>query len=90
MSLSLLIVDPLEPGGSGLECGAQPPPPAVSQIAGGGVNCRNGLHVSGPAGRGECLRRSHDETAGAKPGASPVDRTIVNVGTIEISFPSRG
>lgn len=26
--------------------------------------------------------RGHDETAGAKPDTSPVDRTIVNVGTI--------
>ena len=43
--------------------------------------------VSGLAGRGEGLRRSHDETAGAKPGASPVDRTTVNVGTIGTPFP---
>jgi hypothetical protein len=44
-------------------------------------------YVSGPAGRGEGLRRSHDETAGAKPGASPVNRTAVNVGTLRAPFP---
>ena len=48
------------------------------------------VNVSGLAGRGEGLRRSHDETAGAKPGASPVDRTTVNVGTIGAPFPLSG
>src|SRR5690625_3939388 len=43
--------------------------------------------VLGLADRGEGLRRSHDDAAGAKPGASPVDRTTVNVGTIGTSFP---
>ena len=47
-------------------------------------------YVSGSAGRGEGLRRSHDETAGAKPGASSVDRTTVNVGTIGTPFPTWG
>jgi hypothetical protein len=42
------------------------------------------VRVPGLAGRGEGLRRSHDETAGAKPGTSPVDRKAVNVGTIGI------
>src|SRR3954468_19108157 len=55
--------------------------------------CRGGelsgrWYVSGLAGRGEGLRRSHDETAGAKPGASPVDRNAVNVGTIRSPFPA--
>ncbi len=44
------------------------------------------VRVPGLAGRGEGLRRSHDETAGAKPGTSPVDRKAVNVGTIGIPF----
>ncbi len=35
------------------------------------------VRVPGLAGRGEGLRRSHDETAGAKPGTSPVDRKAV-------------
>lgn len=41
-------------------------------------------HVLGPVGRGEGLRRSHDDAAGVKPGAWPVDRTTVNVGTTSI------
>src|SRR3954463_2925443 len=54
----------------------------------GGGELSGRWYVSGSAGRGEGLRRSHDETAGAKPGASPVDRTTVNVGTIDTPFPS--
>jgi hypothetical protein len=40
-----------------------------------------GSSMSGPGGRGESLRRSHGDAAGVEPGASPVDRTAVNVGT---------
>jgi hypothetical protein len=36
---------------------------------------------SGPGGHGEGLRRSRGDAAGVEPGASPVDRAIVNVGT---------
>lgn len=39
----------------------------------------------GPEGHGEGLRRSRDEAAGAKPGASPVDRNAVNVGTVHVA-----
>jgi YVTN family beta-propeller protein len=46
--------------------------------------------VSGPAGRGEGLRRSHDEAAGVKPGTSPVNRTAVNVGTLRSPFLALG
>jgi hypothetical protein len=35
----------------------------------------------GPGGHGEGLRRSRGDAAGVEPGASPVDRTAVNVGT---------
>ena len=38
--------------------------------------------MSGLAGRGEGLRRSHDDAAGVKPGTSPVDRATANVGTV--------
>jgi hypothetical protein len=41
--------------------------------------------MSGLGGHGECLRRSRDETAGAKPGAKPVDRNAVNVGTVHVA-----
>src|SRR5215212_2383524 len=53
----------------------------------GGGELSGRWYVSGPAGRGEGLRRSHDETAGAKPGASPVDRTTANVGTARACSP---
>jgi hypothetical protein len=46
------------------------------------------VRVSGLGGHGEGLRRSRDEAAGAKPGASPVDRNAVNVGTAQISVPA--
>src|SRR5215213_8701480 len=46
--------------------------------AGGELSGRS--DVLGPAGRGEGLGRSHDDAAGAKPDASPVDRTTVNMG----------
>ena len=61
---------------------------AASQVAAGGGELSGRLYVSGLAGRGEGLRRSHDETAGAKPGASPVDRATVNVGTARSPFPA--
>jgi hypothetical protein len=38
----------------------------------------------GLGGHGEGLRRSRGDAAGVEPGASPVDRTTVNVGTISI------
>ena len=64
MLLSLFIVDQLEPGGSGLVSGAYLPlVVAASQVAVGGGELPGRLYVSGLAGRGEGLRRSHDETA---------------------------
>jgi hypothetical protein len=51
----------------------------VSVCAGGELLV--GSSTSGPGGRGESLRRSHGDAAGVEPGASPVDRTAVNVGT---------
>jgi hypothetical protein len=70
---------------AGVRC--VPVPGAVSQAASRCGELSGRWNVSGLAGRGEGLRRSHDETAGVKPGASPVDRTAVNVGTIDIPFP---
>ena len=40
----------------------------------------------GPGGHGEGLRRSRGDAAGVEPGASPVDRTAVNVGTHDRSI----
>jgi hypothetical protein len=58
------------------------------QPGGGPIRGTGGtVRVPGLTGRGEGLRRNHDETAGAKPGTSPVDRKAVNVGTIGIPFP---
>ena len=42
----------------------------------------------GPGGHGEGLRRSRGDAAGVEPGASPVDRAAVNVGTISRTVPS--
>lgn len=61
---------------------------AAGQVAQGWGTVQNGLHVPGLAGRGEGLRRSHDEAAGAKPGAWPVDRNAVNVGTVAHLLPA--
>ena len=69
-------------------CGAYPPVGGRQPGGGPGWGTVGTVNVSGLAGRGEGLRRSHDETAGAKPGASPVDRTTVNVGTIDAPLPS--
>ena len=41
--------------------------------------------MSGLGGHGEGLRRNRDEAAGAKPGAKPVDRNAVNVGTVHVA-----
>ena len=57
----------------------------VSQATRGGGNCQDGCECRAWQVVVNVLRRSHDETAGAKPGASPVDRTTVNVGTIRRS-----
>ena len=62
--------------------------PSLTVVAGGELSER--WYVSGPAGRGEGLRRSHDDAAGVKPDTSPVDRTTVNVGTIRIALPMSG
>jgi hypothetical protein len=78
----LFIVSQLEPGGSGLECGAYLWVLVASRAAGAGGELSGRSDVLGPAGRGEGLRRSHDDAAGAKPDASSVDRTTVNMGTV--------
>ena len=78
----LFIVGQLEPGGLGLESGAYLLVWLQAVRLGLVGNCRVGEMCLGPAGRGEGLRRSHDDAAGVKPDASPVDRTTVNVGTV--------
>jgi hypothetical protein len=84
---SLFIVDQLEPGGCGLECGAYLPVRAARHAVSGGAELSGRWDVLGPAGRGEGLRRSHDDAAGVKPDASPVDRTTVNTGTVRSRSP---
>jgi hypothetical protein len=37
-------------------------------------------------GHGEGLRRSRGDVAGVQPGADPVDRRSVNVGTVHVAF----
>ena len=77
----LFIVGQLEPGGSGLESGAYLPVWLQAVQLGWAGNCRVGQM---------CWARqvvvkvygSHDDAAGAKPDASPVDRTTVNMGTV--------
>ena len=39
-------------------------------------------YSSGRGGHGECLRRTREDAAGVELGTDPVDRYIVNVGTI--------
>ena len=67
--------------------------PAPTRWMWAGMRCRStrpcgewgtpGLVCSrGPGGHGEGLRRSRGDAAGVEPGASPVDRTAVNVGTL--------
>ena len=41
---------------------------------------------AGLGGHGEGLRRSRDDAAGVQPGADPVDRRCVNVGTVHVAF----
>ena len=41
--------------------------------------------MSGLGGHGEALRRNRDEAPQAKPGAKPVDRNAVNVGTAHVA-----
>jgi hypothetical protein len=42
--------------------------------------------IAGLGGHGEGLRRSRDDAAGVQPGADPVDRRSVNVGTVHVAF----
>jgi hypothetical protein len=67
----------LEPGGSGLDCIAQPRPV-------GAANFRVGQCLR-QGGHGEGLRRSRGDGAGAKLGADPIERMEVNVGTVRRS-----
>src|SRR5665811_1667677 len=71
---------------AGVRCVTAPGVASQATVRGGELSER--WYVSGPAGRGEGLRRSHDDAAGAKPGTSPVDRTTVNVGTTSIPLPA--
>jgi hypothetical protein len=66
----------LEPGGHGPERSARP---AMAR------RLRSSLHGAGLGGHEEGLRRTHGDAAGEKLGASPVERSAVNVGTIPIS-----
>lgn len=74
VALRLLTIRQLETRwiGAGLRC-----VPIAGM--GWGTLCRGGMSRLG--GHGEGLRRSHGDAAGVKPGASPVDRMTVNVGT---------
>ena len=42
----------------------------------------SGLDTVGVGGHGECLRRSRGQACREKLGTDPVDRSVVNVGTI--------
>jgi hypothetical protein len=53
----------------------------AGRLMGGRGELLVGYRKPGLGGHGEGLRRSRGDTAGAKPGASPVDRAAVNVGT---------
>ena len=74
MLLRLFRQRQLQPGGCGLVRGAEPP-----LLGGGELSVR--VCSLGPGGHGEGLRRSRGDAAGVEPGASPVNRTAVNVGT---------
>ena len=56
----------------------------LSCVDGGGTPGR--FLKSGLGGHGEGLRRSRDDAAGVQPGADPVDRKSVNVGTVHVAF----
>jgi hypothetical protein len=53
-------------------------------VDGGGTLGR--FLIAGLGGHGEGLRRSRDDAAGVQPGADPVDRRSVNVGTVYVAF----
>jgi hypothetical protein len=72
----------LKPGGYGLVSGAYL---AAEVVVVGELP--GGCHRPGSGGRGEGLRRSRDEAAGVKPGASPVNRMTVNAGTARVALP---
>jgi hypothetical protein len=56
-----------------------------TRLAGWAGNFWFGM-LFGPGGHREGLRRSRGNAAGVEPGASPVDRATVNVGTTSIPF----
>jgi hypothetical protein len=70
--------------------------PALIRWMWAGSRCRPAPHFGretsgsvcslGPGGHGEGLRRSRGDAAGVEPGASPVDRVTVNVGTTSLAF----
>jgi hypothetical protein len=62
----------LQPGGYG---------PGGSAHPSGGLDDSDVGELGWLGGHGEGLRRSHGEAAGEKLGASPVERSTVNVGT---------
>ena len=70
----------LEPGGLGWYAARNLP----SCVDGGGTLRR--FLIAGLGGHGEGLRRSRDDAAGVQPGADPVDRRSVNVGTVHVAF----
>jgi hypothetical protein len=59
--------------------------PPTNLWGGGGTPGR--FLIAGLGGHGEGLRRSRDDAAGVQPGASPVNRRTVNVGTGHVAFP---
>jgi hypothetical protein len=52
----------------------------------GGRGTSRRFLIAGLGGHGEGLRRSRDDAAGVQPGADPVDRKSVNVGTVHVAF----
>jgi hypothetical protein len=79
--LRLLMMCQLESGGCGLVCGAHPFPHF------GAENSRSGMQRLGWEATVKDYGVTVGEAAGVKPGASPVDRTPVNVGTAYEPFP---
>ncbi len=72
----------LQPGGFGLVGGAYP----VISAGWDGRGTPGRFLKAGLGGHGEGLRRSRDDAAGVQPGADPVNRRSVNVGTVHVAF----
>ena len=68
-----LKLNRLQPGGYGPGCGA---------YRANWQGDSEAHYRPGPGGHGESLRRTHGDAAGGELGAHPVDRCMVNVGTV--------